>query len=497
MKFNYFLARLAGARVDVLTQLPGAVPKQAAMGAVLLTTAAFAAISAGYAMAITGIATGIFAVLAGLVWGLAILNLDRMLVIGLAKETGLGRNLALAAPRVILAVILGVVISTPLMLKIFDSEIEAQMNRNIIAAQEDLRASLNNSTIKQDLDADIEELNRLRTLINNGPTADVSQNPEVMLAQQAIDDLESRAEPQKAEYDQLRAAAVAEEEGSAGTMVRGCAALCIEKRRLADEAESRWQATLGQVQDKETELAAIISNVQVNALDSSERAIADAQTQVPGLQAQVDQLTEQVNSAQSTGRVLEQANAGIIARLKALSDVSAGDSTAGSARWAVAALFMAMELLPVIFKVISNLGTRTKYDEVVDEYENSESERATQSISLGNTKASMRRESDLEADKDRIQKQKELILKINASVAEHQHDVVEEALARWSEHAKHVSNDRLDEWADGMQGAYTPHQPPVYGTSGGFANSQDDGRGGAPTTTYSRTTNGLRHPDDI
>lgn len=119
MKFNYFLARLAGARVDVLAQLPGAVSKQAAMGAVLLTTAAFAAISAGYAMAITGIATGIFAVLAGLVWGLAILNLDRMLVIGLAKETGLGRNLALAAPRVILAVILGVVISTPLMLKIF------------------------------------------------------------------------------------------------------------------------------------------------------------------------------------------------------------------------------------------------------------------------------------------------------------------------------------------------------------------------------------------
>lgn len=156
-----------------------------------------------------------------------------------------------------------------------------------------------------------------------------------------------------------------------------------------------------------------------------------------------------------------------------------------------------MELLPVIFKVISNLGTRTKYDEVVDEYENSEAVRATQSISLGNTKSSMRRESDLEADKDRIQKQQALILKINASVAEHQQDVVEEALARWSEHAKHVSNDRLDEWADAMQGAYTPHQPPVYGTSGGFADFEDDGRGGAPTTTYSRTINGLRHPDDI
>lgn len=497
MKFNYFLARVAGARVDVLTQLPGAVPKQAAMGAVLLTTAAFAAISAGYAMAITGIATGIFAVLAGFVWGLAILNLDRMLVIGLAKETGLWRNLALAAPRVVLAIILGVVISTPLMLKIFDSEIEAQMNRNIIAAQEDLRASLNNSTIRQDLDTNTAELNRLRTLINNGPTADVSQNPEVLLAQQAIEDLEAKAQPQKAEYDQLRAAAVAEEEGSAGTMVRGCAALCIEKRRLADEAEGRWQDTLNQVRDKENELAAIISNVQGGALESSEAAISDAEAQVPGLQAQVDLLSEQINDAQSTGRELEQANAGIIARLKALNDVSADDPTAGNARWAVAALFMAMELLPVIFKVISNLGTRTKYDEVVDEYENSEAARATQSISLDDTKANMRRESDLDADKDRIQKQQDLILKINASVAEHQQSVVEQALERWSEHAKQVSDDRLDEWADGMRGAYAPHQPPVHGTPGGFTDFNDDGRGGAPTTTYSKTLNGLRHPDDI
>ncbi|NIL74890.1 DUF4407 domain-containing protein [Rhodococcus sp. B10] len=498
MKLKYFLARLAGARIDVLEKLPGALPKQSAMGAVLLTTAGFAAISAGYALSITGIASGIFAVLGGLVWGIAILNLDRLLVIGLAKETGWKRNLSLAAPRIVLAVILGVVISTPLMLRVFDSEIAAQMNRNILTAQEDLRESINNSTIRQDLNADIEELNRLRALINAGPTADVSQNPEVLLAQQAIDDLEAKAATQKAEYDQLRAAAVAEEEGSAGTMIRGCAALCIEKRRLADESEARWQDTLNQVRDKENEMAAIVSKVQVNALDSSERAIADAEAVVPGLQEQVDQLTEQVNSAQDTSRELEQANAGIIARLKALSDVSGNDATAAMARYAVALLFMAMELLPVIFKIVSNLGSRTAYDTVVDSHEAAEVERATQSVTLADEKAKLRRSSEQVAEKDRTDKQQELMLRINASVAEHQAAVVEEALSRWSDHAKRVSDDRLDQWADEMERSYNPGRAPVYGSNGGFQQHADYGYPGpAPATTMTKRVNNLNPPSDL
>nr|WP_296777368.1 DUF4407 domain-containing protein [Rhodococcus sp. (in: high G+C Gram-positive bacteria)] len=467
MNFKYVLARIAGSRVDVLDELPGSVPKQSAMGAVLLTTAGFAAISAGYALSITGIASGFGAVLGGLVWGIAILNLDRLLVIGLAKETGWKRNLSLAAPRIILAIILGVVISTPLMLRVFDSEIAAQMNRNILTAQEDLRKEINNSTIRQDLEADMQELARLQLLINTGPTADVRQNPDVLLAQQAIDTLESRAEPQKTEYDQLRAAAVAEEEGSAGTMVRGCASLCIEKRRLADDAEARWQETQAQLREKEGEMAAIVERVQVNALETSKLAIADAEAEVPALQAQVDQLTEQVNSAQDTSRELEAANAGIIARLKALSDVSGNDSTAAMARYAVALLFMCMELLPVIFKIVSNLGSRTAYDKLVDSREASEVERATSAVTLEDDLSRLRRESDLESDKDRIDRQKELTLKFNATVAEHQAKVVEGALAEWAKHAERTSAEQVDDWtsgADGSQPAYrpTPHRPSGY-----------------------------------
>lgn len=497
MKYKYLLARLAGSRVDVLEQLPGAVPKQSAMGAVLLTTAGFAAVSAGFALSITGIATGIFAVLGGLVWGVAILNLDRLLVIGLAKETGLWRNLALAAPRVILAIILGVVISTPLMLRVFDSEIEAQMNRNILTAQEDLRQSINNSTIRQDLDTDVAELARLRSVINTGPTADVAQNPEVLLAQQAIDSLQAEADTQKAEYDGLRAAAVAEEEGSAGTMIRGCASLCVEKRRLADESEARWQETLEEIRQKEDEMTAIVDRVQDGAFAASELAILDAEAEVPGLQARVDQLTEQVTSAQDTSRELEQANAGIIARLKALSDVSENDGTAAMARYAVALLFMAMELLPVIFKIVSNLGRPTAYDQVVDRNEQAEVARARALVNVDDNLNKLKRESKSKVDKDRLEKQDQLVLKINESVAAHQASVVEDALARWSDHAKGVSDRRLNQWEDSLeQDRYTQHSR-VGGTSGGFAPTVSLHKPEMTETSYVTTPRGLRDPSDV
>lgn len=68
MTKKYYLARLAGSRVDVLAKLPGSVAKQTAMGSVLLTTAGFAAISAAYALSITGIATGWAAIAGGVVW---------------------------------------------------------------------------------------------------------------------------------------------------------------------------------------------------------------------------------------------------------------------------------------------------------------------------------------------------------------------------------------------------------------------------------------------
>ncbi|MFC6005436.1 DUF4407 domain-containing protein, partial [Streptomonospora nanhaiensis] len=67
----------------------------------------------------------LLAVLIGLVWGVAILSLDRWLVTSLPAQGG--RRFWLALPRVLLALLLGAVISTPLVLQIFKPEIDAEI----------------------------------------------------------------------------------------------------------------------------------------------------------------------------------------------------------------------------------------------------------------------------------------------------------------------------------------------------------------------------------
>ncbi|MCK8672238.1 DUF4407 domain-containing protein [Rhodococcus sp. HM1] len=467
------------------------------MGAVVLTTAFFAALSAGYALYITGVTNGwILAVVAGLLWGLAILNLDRMLILGLSQERDWKKLLMLGAPRVALAIIIGIVISTPLMLKVFESEIEAQLNRNILAAQEQLRSDLNNSTASADLAEAEAELGELRALINAGPTADPAANPKVQSVQTEIDALEAKAAEQKAEYDKLQAAAVAEEEGSAGTGIAGCAAMCVEKRRLANEAMGRWEDTRAQISAKEGDKDRLARELEGTLLEESERRIADAQTELPIVEQTVTQLREQIASAQDTSFQLEQANQGIIARLKALNDLSEGDGTAAMAHRAVALLFMCLELLPVLFKVLSNLGQRTAYDEVVAKTEDAEAAAATAEIDAMRDREKLRTDAKLEAEKDRIDKQQAAVLKINEAVVSHQVDVIDAALERWTDHAKATASQRLNGWAATLGGNSASGMPPRPSATPVYLakNGVSSGTNGRPTPRSGSTTSTLVDP---
>src|SRR3954464_6339347 len=103
------LAVLAGARTDILEVAPGARPRFVAMGGVLLSTGGLAVLSAAFAVHIALGGWWPFALLGGPGRGFVIVNLDRMLVVGMAHDASLKRNLLLAVPRLGLALVLGVV----------------------------------------------------------------------------------------------------------------------------------------------------------------------------------------------------------------------------------------------------------------------------------------------------------------------------------------------------------------------------------------------------
>ena len=121
------LAVLAGAHPDVLEATPRARARFVALGGVLLSTGALAVLSASFAVHMALGASWPVALLIGLGWGALIVNLDRMLLVGMAHDPSLRRNVVLAVPRIGLALVVGAVIATPLTLRAFGPEIDREV----------------------------------------------------------------------------------------------------------------------------------------------------------------------------------------------------------------------------------------------------------------------------------------------------------------------------------------------------------------------------------
>lgn len=126
---NEFLWTFAGVDKKLLRQCPNEYAKYAGMGGTILCTAIMAMISGAYA--IYFVFESIWVACAfGIFWGILILNLDRFIVSTMysdGKHTISRLELWAGLPRIIMAIFLGVVISTPLEMKLFEERINIQI----------------------------------------------------------------------------------------------------------------------------------------------------------------------------------------------------------------------------------------------------------------------------------------------------------------------------------------------------------------------------------
>ncbi len=135
---NKFFWFCAGIHQDSLDKHPSEHNKYTGIGATIFFTGLFAALSGGYAMyfVFKGDPFAVFfAVFFGIIWGLAIFNMDRYIVSSIDKNGSTGKQLLQATPRILLAVMIGIVISRPLELKIFDKEIKERLAVSYLNAQ--------------------------------------------------------------------------------------------------------------------------------------------------------------------------------------------------------------------------------------------------------------------------------------------------------------------------------------------------------------------------
>ena len=141
--------------------------KYTGIGATIFFTAVLASMSGGYAM-YTALHRFYLSIAFGILWGFIIFNLDRFIVSSIKKPNKLasasksqpGGEFRKAALRLLLAVFISVVITKPLELRMFASEIDAQITKDLIA--ERTRIDNQMQTEYGDIQTLEEETNRLR-----------------------------------------------------------------------------------------------------------------------------------------------------------------------------------------------------------------------------------------------------------------------------------------------------------------------------------------------
>ncbi len=128
----------SGVHQKTLQKYPAEQNKYVGIGATIFFTGLFAALSGGYALYFIfsgGNFALLYALLFGLLWGLAIFNLDRYIVSSINKNKADWKQFLQATPRILLAILIGIVIARPLELKIFDKEIRENLRVTYLARQ--------------------------------------------------------------------------------------------------------------------------------------------------------------------------------------------------------------------------------------------------------------------------------------------------------------------------------------------------------------------------
>src|SRR5919199_5262963 len=211
------LAALAGARPDILEAAPGARARFVALGGVLLSTGGLAVLSAAFAVHMALGASWVVALLIGLGWGLVIVNLDRMLLVGMGHDASALRNLAMAVPRIALGVLLGTVISMPLTLQVFNKEIDATIVTLQAEAADEFSTTLDADARYAQLPELQQKIAAEQAVLAGGGQTDPNADPRVTAAQADRDAHQQAYDAALASYGELQAKAQCELDGTCGS----------------------------------------------------------------------------------------------------------------------------------------------------------------------------------------------------------------------------------------------------------------------------------------
>jgi len=389
------MAVLAGARADVLASAPGARAKFVALGGVLLSTGGLAAVSAAFAV---HMALGVwwpFALLVGLGWGAVIVNLDRMVLVGMGHDSSWKRNLVLAVPRVGLALILGIVVATPLTLQIFHKEIDTEIVQMQAERSDAYRTGLESDARFTDLPALRSRIETAESVVASGGQTDAG----LAVVQNAVTARQADLDAALATAQTLEAKAQCELDGTCGTGERG-AGTAYQQARAAADAQG---AVVASARSALADAVSAASAAESRSAKLAGSSLADDKATLTRLTAEQDRL-------QTAFDATNEGSGGILMRLEALDRLGNENGTLAAAQFMLSLLFMSVEILPVLMKLLLNFSPPSAYDRLaaLRDTGDVEIEELAQESRL--TVAKAKEELLVMAEQERVDRQKQAVI---------------------------------------------------------------------------------------
>jgi hypothetical protein len=332
----------AGVDRDLLDEAPEERARYVGIGGTVLSTAGVAAGAMALLVSTVLGASGWAIVLPSLLWGLLIFNLDRWLI---ASTHGVSRRWMLI-PRIILAVLLGIVVAEPLVLWTFRSAIEQEI---VTQRTEDLDALETDLRFCNPVDAtqrgDRQTLDRCDELVLN-----VAAPPGTAVAElraqlkTATDDRDVLRLQQVQLADRLQRER-AGEGGGGTTTQRGDGPVAQALAADLEDVQRRLDTANVLVQQREEALTA-----ETNESSESVGALAE-------------ELKEEIDTRLEEERATFSDPPGLLERIEGLGSLTNDNRHLFFVRWFLTLFIVALDCMPVLAKAMSG---KTAYDRMLD-----------------------------------------------------------------------------------------------------------------------------------
>jgi Domain of unknown function (DUF4407) len=300
------LWRIAGADPDILNteDCKGDRKIYTALGVIVLVTASFAALSSTYAFW-TVFKDLPIAISLGLFWGFSVANIDRFLIMTTVKHNSFSiEQLVTSSIRILMACIIGIIISKPLELAIFQKEISAEIDTRNLSAEV-----------------------RMKETISGLP-----ESVEIARLRQESQQLRDQDAKLNANYQQIYASTIGEAEGTSGTGKAGKGIVYTDK---LSELERQKAILVRTTSQHESQIAE--NNEKVTQLEKTLTVKTD---RVRGSRLEANSLLAQITTLEEMG--------------------DKNPAVAWTSRL-LSLAFISIDVLPVVCKLLMD---RTDYDSV-------------------------------------------------------------------------------------------------------------------------------------